>query len=192
MKNIFKLMGLALMACSLTFVACSKDDEENNNPNDNPTVADGITVTFDGDSWTGSQNANRYYAQYGALQFTAATSNGNYPMFDEAIYSAETGAITEAAAENGYLPEGSTHSWVEYYAETTLQDGSGNNYGDWWAAQATTDIKAIDLTTLKVTAQMEGTMFSAKEAFIDGLSYSGASRAPYSATFGNVSLTNAK
>lgn len=41
MKNIFKLMGLALIAGSM-FVACSKDDENN----------DKIQVTFGGESWS--------------------------------------------------------------------------------------------------------------------------------------------
>lgn len=40
MKNIFKLMGLALIAGSLAFVSCSKDDD------------DAITVNYDGTEWT--------------------------------------------------------------------------------------------------------------------------------------------
>lgn len=53
MKNIFKLMGIALLSCSL-MVACGKDDPEeptpnpNPNPNPNPGQQSSITVSWDG------------------------------------------------------------------------------------------------------------------------------------------------
>lgn len=37
MKNIFKLLGVALIASSMIFVACTKDPEDNNNNNNNTT-----------------------------------------------------------------------------------------------------------------------------------------------------------
>ena len=184
MKNIFKLMGVALMACSMTMVSCNKD--ENNDGNDGNTIADGIKVTFDGNTWDGTVNQSKYYASYDVVEFTTNTG-ANYPAFDEAIYTSQVGAVTES--NEGSFTQDNTHGWVEYYEQATLQDNNGNYYGDWWAAEATTDIKAIDLTTLKVTAQMNGTMFSAYEAYVDGAGFADATRAPYSATFGNIALT---
>ena len=51
MKNIFKFMGIALMACSLTFVSCNRDDDDDTNTPVNPNPQPGgasIAVTWDG------------------------------------------------------------------------------------------------------------------------------------------------
>ena len=48
MKNIFKFMGVALVACSL-MVACVKEEEENNDTTPvNPTPTSSVTVIWDG------------------------------------------------------------------------------------------------------------------------------------------------
>lgn len=188
MKNIFKIMGLALMACTLT-VACGDKNE------DTTTVAEGINVTFDGDSWTAAVNDCAYLSQYGAITFDGAEVDGQYPKFSEGFYATEVGSVTETAS-NGQFTSTNTHAWVEYYEDSYLYDNQGNNYGDWWAEQATTNIVAVDLTALTVSAEMNGTMFDASAAFVPvddntpapGLT-SSTPRADYSATFGNVSLS---
>lgn len=48
MKNMFKMMGVALLAGAMLFTACKKDKEDTT-PN-TPTPA--ISVTFAGDSWS--------------------------------------------------------------------------------------------------------------------------------------------
>lgn len=61
MKNIFKLMGLALIAGSMMFVACNKDDEGNGGNGNNPTPEpDGYYITMDGDSWQPVEILGRY------------------------------------------------------------------------------------------------------------------------------------
>ena len=50
MKNIFKLMAVAMLASSMLFVSCNKDEEEENNNNQNPTPA--VNVIFGGSTWT--------------------------------------------------------------------------------------------------------------------------------------------
>ena len=50
MKNIFKMMGVALLAGAMLFTACKKDEETTNNGNVTPTPA--IAVTFGGTSWS--------------------------------------------------------------------------------------------------------------------------------------------
>lgn len=69
MKNIFKFMGVALMACSLIMVSCKKDDE------DNVKTYPGLTLTWGGA--TPNLNyleavTNGYTAMFGA----AADLNG--------------------------------------------------------------------------------------------------------------------
>ena len=181
MKNIFKVMGVALLACSMVMVSCKKDDDK-----ESSNIPDVIKVTFDGTTWNGNINN---CASYGtALQFSAAETEGDYPMYDEAIKTTEVGSNHATAnTTNGGL-DNQTYAWVEYYQETALVDGNDNYYGDWWGAEVNTEITAIDLTALTVSAKMNGTMFSAAEAFVEGEGVAAATHAPYSATFGNVSL----
>jgi hypothetical protein len=184
MKNIFKLMGLAMMASAL-FVACGDDEEETD------TVAEGIKVTFKNTTWNGNVNQSSYNADYNLVHFAAAEAAQELPMFDEGFLSSEAGTVTESAGANGSFGQESTHNWVEYYENTYLTDNNNNYYGDWWAEQATTTITSIDLTALTVSAKMNGTMFDAKTAFVgeeaEGLTPS-TPRADYSASFGKVSL----
>lgn len=92
MKNIFKLMGIALMACSL-MVACNKDDDSstdnptpNPNPNPNPTPTSSVTITWGGAAQTTSfidgfqLSANNTLFE---LEAAKGLSNDNYefPMF---------------------------------------------------------------------------------------------------------------
>lgn len=192
MKNIFKLMGIALLASSMIFVSCKKD-----NTTDEPiqTIPDGVNVTFNGESWTAAVSQCTHYTAQTAMQFSAMKSDSEqFPAFDEVIYSDAVGTTTETTQEAnmGQFTDDNTHGWVEYYKEGALQDQNGHTFGDWWASEATTDIKALDLTALKVTAVMEGTFFSALEAWVgdNAVGMANASKAPYKATFGNVELTN--
>ena len=199
MKNIFKIMGIAVLACGMMVACGNKDNDEDNNNNNNnggnnqeQQDPDGVSVEFNGTTWTANYNANAYYVQYSAIDFFAAkTTTNEYPLFDNCLYSDQVGTSHDVLEDNGSLVqfgEDNTHAWVEYYEQTTLSDGQ-SSYGDWWACDATTEIKAIDLTNLTVTAKMNGTMFSAKEAYVDGAGFSGASQAPYKATFKNVTLS---
>ncbi len=64
MKNIFKVMGIAILACSM-MVACGNDEENEGNNNNNggntePQVEEGFVVTKDGSSWTAVEFLGRY------------------------------------------------------------------------------------------------------------------------------------
>lgn len=200
MKNIFKLMGIAVLACGM-MVACNKENNENNNGGNGGNggnqqqeeqIPDGVKVVFGDANWTGNIVSVNYMSSYGAIQFTAMEVENDYPMFDEAIYTTEVGTTTESFSEAAMgFPQGSTHAWCEYYERTTLSDGQ-SNYGDWWAAEATTEIKAIDMTNMTVTAKLNGTMFDAAEAFVESygrVGYASASRKAYNVTFGKVAMT---
>lgn len=200
MKNIFKFFGIAVLACGMMVACGDKENEENNNnnpqPQPQPEIVDGINVEFDGTKWTAASNSTKYYADYHAIDFYGAQTEGSMPIFDNCVYADEVGTSHDLCETEGNYQgsfgQTATHGWVEYYKETYLQDNSGNYYGDWWAVEATTEIKAIDLTAMTVTAKMEGTMFSAYEAFTTNggaVGFDAASRAPYKATFGNITMT---
>lgn len=191
MKNIFKLMGVALMACTL-LVACNKDNEEETPQEEQ--IADGIKVTFGDDSWTAA-NANecKYYESYGVISLIGSKNAEGLPYFDEAIYATEVGTYTDNCDMNstpapGLMGENATHAWCYFYIETGLTTDQTDTYGDWWATTVTTEFKAIDLTGLKLTAVSTGTMFDAHTAYVEGAGMDAAPRKDFKVTFGNVSL----
>ena len=186
MKNIFKLMGVALMACSL-MVACGKDEPE---PTPEEQIADGMNVTFGEDSWAAGDLQCGYYESYGAILFAGSKVENSMPMFNSIVYATTTGTYTATAGADGFLPDDADIYVCEYYQRTGLTDGT-NNYGDWWAAEVTLNIKAVDLTALTVTAVFEGTMLDAAAAYLEEYGQTGIPNAPrcaFKATFGNVSL----
>lgn len=130
MKNIFKLMGMALIAGSLMFVACNKDEEEENNNNNGgnnggTTTTASYKITFNGNTWepayTGvAPNSNQPWAaimaikeqsdveafqafigQYGVQYFEYAPDYANMTGTSVCGYFAtETGTFTYAESEN--------------------------------------------------------------------------------------------
>ena len=185
MKNIFKVMGVALLACSMVMVSCKKDDDKDGGS----SITEGINVTFDGQNWTAAENDCGYYSGAGAIVLSGAQNEGQYfPSFGEALYATATGSWTESTTDGSFAQD-ATHVYCEYYEETALTNQAQTViYGDWWALQATTEITNIDLTALTVSAKANGTMFNAAEAYLDGTGIDGASTANYSATFGNVQM----
>lgn len=88
MKNIFKFMGIALMACSFTMVACSKDDDKKTDTPD-VNIDAAIAVTFDEQVWTSDvpmeYNADHSYfdvyeegEDLATMQFACGLQKGAY------------------------------------------------------------------------------------------------------------------
>lgn len=198
MKNIFKMMGIALLASSMLFVACNKDEntDENNNTPQEETIADGVSVTFNGgQAWANNAGSGVvYFNQSGVLMFNFQAEEGTYPMFDMVTSKLTSGTETEQCQTTGNNQGsfvGGNMQYCEYYERTRLRDQDDNYYGDWWATEVTTDIRAIDLTNLTVTAKLNGTMFDAATAFVDSygaVGFADAPRADFVVTVGNESI----
>ena len=85
MKNIFKFMGVALLACSMIMVSCKKDDE-NNEGQGGSTGLSGMTVKWGGENQTiGFKDAYKYSANGTVFILEAAKGLENeeyvFPMF---------------------------------------------------------------------------------------------------------------
>ena len=81
MKNIFKLMGIALMAGSMIFVtACGDDKKENGEPGGSTSTP--LAITFGGEKMTiGHTSANwNTENQYGLVDAAKAMENDSYVM----------------------------------------------------------------------------------------------------------------
>ena len=203
MKNIFKLMGLALIAGSMMFVACTKDDEGNggngNNNNQEPAIADGWKVTFGGDAWTPDETMIAAYEAYEAMIFDAYMDNdNNMPEFYARAYQYGQGEenyqINETGDYAGYFVEDNKQVLkLDYYDQTALysvssQTGETTWFGDWWGKEATLKVKAFDATALTMTAVLDATMFDAYGVFISGTSLANAETKALNVTMGNVAF----
>ncbi|MCQ2299010.1 MAG: hypothetical protein MJZ81_02650 [Bacteroidales bacterium] len=208
MKNVFKFLGIALLASSLVLVSCGKEEENNNNNgtennggnnngdnnggnNGGNNTTESATVTFSGDTWTAEGIQSKYYADY---QVVTATLGGdaafaNFPLVEFAIYRDAAGTYTDNFDIANQAWGNDIYAWVEYYEETYISDGQ-TAYGDWWASSATTNITAIDLTAGKVSATCNANMFSAVEAFVDGSD--SPAETTMSFTLTNVTIAPAK
>lgn len=120
----------------------------------------------------------------------------SYPIADVAMNKKSNGSTTSGISDNGALSS-DDFQWVEYYEDFYLTFQDGSEAGDWWAKNATVNITSFDATSLKVTADVNATMFSAAEAFVNSpehgfnqVGVDAASTAPMTVKITNVDLTS--
>ncbi|MBR3829580.1 MAG: hypothetical protein IKR79_02150 [Bacteroidales bacterium] len=236
MKNLFKMMGIALVACSM-FAACGSDwtvtatandeamgtvtgggdyadgtectltatpnadyefvswsDGKTDNPytftvtSDVNLVAtfkhvDGIKVTFNGASWNANDAASHIYlvsAQNTCGARASSTADGqSYPLADAFWFGNSTGSFTDNTSD-GQNYNNNVINYVEYYETGALQNQQGTLFGDWWAKSATINVSAFDATSMDLGANVDATMFNAREAFVGetAVGFAAASTAP--------------
>lgn len=95
MKNMFKMMGVALLAGAMLFTACKKDKEDTT-PN-TPAVVPAVSVNFNGTEWTSDVAmdyvaAQSYYDVYKTvtdpayMQFRCERTVGTHGLGDANTY----------------------------------------------------------------------------------------------------------
>ena len=199
MKNIFKLMGIALVSLSM-MTACGGKDEEKDGKDTTPeTTTPTVKVTFDG---------NTYSSEFASQVAATGSSQGiNYTIFDfhpvatnqatqiadlipgatVMVLSNEAGSFTSAGVDaNGYL-DGDVYTY-EFYDATCLQDQSGNLYGDWWGKTASVEITKLDLTAKLASFTSSATMFDALDALVNGAGVENAATAEMTCEASNIAL----
>ena len=154
----------------------------------NPALNDGVTVTFNGTTWQASYINGIWYGEYGIWDVYASQTQGQFPAADIATSIMSGTSTATADNQNGGLD--GYFNWVEYYNETSLTDGT-NYYGDWWAKNVTCTVSSFDATSLTLTANVNATMFSAYDAFINQTGVDAASTAPMTVDIVNVTLGTA-
>ena len=172
MKNIFKFMGIALMASAL-MVSCSKDKEEGGNNGGGNVAANTAQVTFAGTTWTAgaAQASDANYSGYGIMQYILFKTDGSYPAVNLMISGTPgtyTGNSEVGQADpsedfpNGY----NYYSWgggyelyrVDYMQNGAVQTNNGER-GDWVAKTAELTVTAFDLNTLTATFNVNAVMY---------------------------------
>ena len=188
MTKYFKLLGVALIATSLALVSCEKPSEGNDpgteqgdptpdpqpdpDPDPEPPTAGAgsIAVTFGGESWEAVTAVGALYPTQGLVLAVALSDEQGqaYPRADVCVYADATGTYTdEMDAASGQYTSG-VISYVEYYQNTALTDGT-YNYGDWWAKSLSMNITAFDATAMTMSATVNAVMFDAYAALVDQL-----------------------
>jgi len=162
-------------------------------------ITPGVKVTFNGTNWEAGSISGLFYegtnssgAPYSGWVVAAAQTDGSsYPECDVAMLSGKnTGSFSGTAGSNGGLSS-DDFNYIEYYESRTLTDGT-YNYGDWWAKSATVNVTAFDATALKVTANVNATMFDAYEALVDQMGIDAATTAPMTNAITSITLETSK
>lgn len=112
MKNMFKMMGVALLAGAMLFTACKKDKEDTTPTNTTPTYS--VVVTMDGNTWQ-SNNELLYMVEGDLLtiqgeqdtntfQIGCGKNAQNYSFgIPEYYVWLESGATEITGTTNGYI-----------------------------------------------------------------------------------------
>ena len=136
MKNIFKFMGLALIAGSMMFVACSKDDK------DSTDKVAAISITYQGHTWT----ADTVYAAIAEGMINASIYTG--ATDDEPLFTFKSGI------ENGQMyPFAGTGYYARYFEKASDANPTAisNQTG-------VVQIKNIDVTANTISAMVSTEM----------------------------------
>lgn len=181
MKNIFKMMGVALMACSLMVACGPKDPEENNDttPVDPPAPSYSVTINWDGvDQALGFKDAYQSTQQQGKLFWFegAKGMNGNnyeFPAFIIPFYNGTVGMLPACLyqflvpnADNGYdTIDGNNFFPLEVFNESGIEiteEGQTYTIGDYQYYQHNYSAQpevTFDATALTLSINVPVTMF---------------------------------
>lgn len=161
MKNMFKMMGVALLAGAMLFTACKKDKEDTTpNNNTNTTPAHAISISYNGNTW----NADTVYYEINNNIVNASIYVGTD---DEPLFT------FKCPAEAGIYGFANTDWYARYY-----EHASDANYTAVSTQTGSINIEAIsqgdNKISVTVSAEMgqagSGNMLSvvAKDAILAG------------------------
>ena len=179
MKNIFKFMGIALMACSLVMVSCKKDDssDDNNGGGNTPggdTTTGSIAVSWDGAAQTiqytnASTDTEALQSGTPVYMIEAAKGLANddyvFPAFiTYFINGSQFGHATEynITDQNGehngnyFFP---TEAYIDGGIEMELQSGETIVFGDYQLKNCTVQSESFDATKMAITASLNCNMY---------------------------------
>lgn len=176
MKNIFKFMGIALMAGAM-MVACNPDtpepeDTTPDTPTPQPTVS--AKVTFGSVSWDASvaEVFTGNYANFGVNEYIMFKTADSYPYCDLMI-SAQPGTYQHEAtlgtAEQGYTyyqwqtGQSASEMYLPLYSikyfEAQAFQGQNTITSDWLPVSANLTVTSYDATNMIATFTLTATMY---------------------------------
>ena len=173
MKNIFKFLGIAVLACGMMVACGDKTNEEDNNNNNNNEQPQQTTpcfkVTFDGTEWDASvvKLTDQLYANYGLYVTRAFRTEGSFPYLE--MYTTGNAGDYTLTPDIRTAYEGTDSAYTYLYGLGTEDLYSigygeaqqvGSNYQcDWQALNGTVKISTFDFNNMKCSYTMDLTMY---------------------------------
>lgn len=172
MKNIFKIFGIAVLACSMMVACDNKNENEGNDTTPTtPTNTPSIKVTFGSDSWDGTYALlyTGYLQDYNVVENRVFKTQGQLPYVDAVItvapgtYSAAITTETQyPGTDSAYTYSTGTGSTeinnVTAGIETQIQTSNGYT-GDWHILNANLKMNAFDANTLTLSYELTAQMY---------------------------------
>ena len=180
MKNIFKIMGLALMASSMIVACDPKDDEPTPTPEPDPQPTKMAKVTFGSNSWNAevAEILTQYYDQYGINEYVLYETEDALPFVDLFVSAIPGTYQHEATEREGSWSGGDfiAYAWdvtgqytdmlnIEYWDSeeriVTGQDQQGNTTysAGWRPVSANLTVTSFDASTLTASFKLTATMY---------------------------------
>lgn len=187
MKNIFKFMGIALMACSLTFVSCSNDDDDTTTPDNPQGNTASFVVTLDGatmqvtDFQAIDHTDEGYLTVYG---YESADQNSRFVrgFLESTVVS---GATNESTGDYiNFCDPANTY----YDADGIFsQEGQPGTYYNHYTKPATfvENVTAIDLNALTMSANWTAKVVMLADAAA-AMSFEGIPEVDFSGNINNM------
>lgn len=171
MKNIFKLLGIAVLACSM-MVACGPDETEVPDPTPTPEpqpTTPSFKVTFDGAEWDASvvKVTDQLYSQYGLYVTRAFRTDGSLPYFEMYTSGVAGNYTLNATIGTQYPGTDSAYTYVadlgddNFYSLGYCEAAQvGSSYRcDWQALNGTVTITTFDFSNMKCSYNMNVTLY---------------------------------
>lgn len=175
MKNIFKMMGVALLACSMIMVSCKKDDENTSEGGgQGGGTTSGVAVTWDGAAQnlgfinTETDTETLQGASVYMIETAKGLSNDEYvfPAFiTYFINGSSFGHATEFRINyNGQAYSGNAFFPTEAYINGGVEV-EDDIYGDWGLDDCTVNSEAFDATAMTINADINCVMYDFEDYY---------------------------
>lgn len=162
MKNMFKMMGVALLAGAMLFTACKKDETTSTSAAGAP-VAEEITVTFDGSTWTPNYYTCNYNAETSLIDIQAYKNQNNVPILNLAFDKKERSYSVTIQSVEQTDDQGAYYEITGYNKENVKAikywESADQDTYDWWAQSATLEVTEFDPTNMRVSVNVDALMF---------------------------------
>lgn len=169
MKNIFKFMGVALLACSMIMVSCKKDDE---NSNESKLSVKHGTTAFDAASVMAvDYSAEGYLTLYGYKSASAGQNDIFVQGFlESSVVSGATYESTEGDIMNYRDP-----NIIFTDTENLIGQGAGGQFWGILTVPSTfvENITAIDLNALTMSGNWSAKTVLTEDYAENGVSFDG-------------------
>ncbi len=155
-----------------------------------PVIKPSAKVTFKGSEWEAAAIEGDYYNQGNQTKWKVAAapiSTHEFPKVECSAYVTAVGHYSDATT-NGYDYQNNIFACIEFYESNVLFGDDDIIHGDWWAKSAVLNITTFDPTNLKISGEINATMFNSIEAFVEGVGIDNSTTTEMKMEMSNITL----